>query len=63
LQAEIAGALRFVGDFLKRELKDARHARDRFPSRHAFADKEREDEVVRAELCFPDDIAQAGAAS
>jgi len=42
-------------------LKNARHARDRLPRRYSFADKQGKDEVVRAELCFANEIAQAGA--
>src|SRR5947207_2201631 len=61
LQPEIVGPLRFIGYFCERELKNARHARDWPPSRHALADKKRENEVVRAEFCLADEISQAGA--
>jgi hypothetical protein len=61
LQPEIAGALRFVGYFRECELENARHACDWFPCRQPFADQQRENEVVRAELCFANEISQAGA--
>ena len=62
LEPEIAGALRFVGYFRKRKLKNARHARDGLPRHHSFADKKRENEIVRAELRLANEISQAGAA-
>jgi hypothetical protein len=61
LQPEIAGALRFIGYVRERELKNARHARDWMPRRQSFADKKGKNEVVRAELCFANEISQAGA--
>src|ERR1022692_1472416 len=61
LQSQIVGALRFVGYFRERELKNARHARNWLPRRYSFADKKRENEVVRAELCLTNEISQAGA--
>ena len=62
LQPEIVGTLRFVGYFRERELENARHARDWLPRRHSFADKKRENEVVRAEFCLANEISHAGAA-
>ena len=56
---EFAGALRLVRDLRERELKDARHARDRSCAlRQLLADEKRQNEIVRAELCLADEISQ-----
>ena len=55
--------MRFLSDFAERELGDARHALDRLPRLEFFADKKRQNEIVRGESGFANEVADRFAAS
>src|SRR5436190_1368770 len=63
LESQIVGPLRFVGHFREGQLENPRHARDRLPRGDPFADEKRENEIVNAEPCLANEIAEAGAPS
>ena len=50
------------GDFVRRELLDARHALDRATRADFLVHEKREDEIVRAEIGLAHEIAQGGGA-
>jgi len=63
LQSQVESALRFISDFAERELENARHALDCLPRLKFFADEQRQNEIVRGESGFANEVADAFAAS
>lgn len=59
LQPEIMRAACFIDNFLERKLKNARHALDRVSFVDFCADEQRQNEIVRGEIGFADEIAQS----
>ena len=59
LQPEIMRATRFTDNFLERKLKNARHALNRASFVDLCADEERQNEIVRGDIGFADEIAQS----
>jgi hypothetical protein len=51
--------LGFVGHFAWRKLKDAGHAADRLPRGELLAHEKRQNKIVRGQLRFADEIADA----
>jgi hypothetical protein len=48
---------RFIDNFAERELKNARHARNRSPFADLFIHEKRQHEIVRSEIGFANEIA------
>jgi hypothetical protein len=58
LKSGILRFLRFIDHFLDRDLKNTGHAHDRPPFVDLFADEKRENEIVRGQIGFADEIPQ-----
>ena len=58
LEPEVLRGARFIGNFLDRKLKNARHARDRPAFIDFFAYKQRQNKIVRAQMGFAHQISQ-----
>ena len=63
LHARFVGALRDGGDFLAAVLVNAGHARDRFRALDLLTDEKWQDEIVPAQICFANEIANRGRAT
>jgi hypothetical protein len=55
--------LRFIDNFIKRKLEDARHARDRLALADLFIYEQRQNEILRAQSRLANEIAQSGRAA
>jgi hypoxanthine phosphoribosyltransferase len=60
LYSKILSSTRFIGNLFHRQLKDSGHARDRPTVIQFFTYKQRENEIVNAQLCLADEISQSG---
>src|SRR5437762_11982576 len=60
LHSRFVRALRDRGDFFTAVLVNAGHGRDRFRALDFLADEKRQDEIMPAEICFANEIANRG---
>ena len=63
LQPRFVGALRHLRDFMRGVLPDTGHARDLVSRRDFFAYEKWQDEIMRVQICFANEIANRWSAA